>query len=261
VAGDIPPERAARLHPKLVDVRRRPRQSAVLLDFDGTLAPIVDDPAVARPLAGSLTVLRALVDRFRIVAVVSGRPAAFLATHLDVGGLVRIGSYGLEEVTPTGVVETTEASSWRAAVAGVNVRARAAAPPGVLIEDKGLSVTIHYRTAPGAVDWAHAFADAEARTTGLVVYEARQSVELRPPVARDKGTAVAALVAEADVTAACFIGDDVGDLPAFEAIAGLPLAVRVAVASAEAPASLLAAADLVVDGPRGALEVLRFLAG
>jgi trehalose 6-phosphate phosphatase len=261
VAGDIRHGRAAPLSPELADLRRHAPESAVVLDFDGTLAAIVDDPQLARPLPGSLTVLRALVDRFRLVAVVSGRPAAFLAAHLDVGGLVRLGSYGLEEVTATGVVEAQDGSPWRPAVAEVTVRARAAAPAGVLVEDKGLSVTLHHRTAPGAAAWVHAFAATQARETGLVVHEARQSAELRPPVAIDKGTAVASLVARAQVTAACVVGDDIGDLAAFEAVSGLSPAVRVAVGSTEAPPLLLAAADLVVDGPRGVLEVLRFLAG
>jgi trehalose 6-phosphate phosphatase len=76
----------------------------------------------------------------------------------------------------------------------------------------------------------------------------------------DKGTAVAALVAEADVSAACCCGDDVGDLAAFAALDDLPVALRVAVRSAETPPELTAAADLVVDGPDGVLELLRALA-
>ena len=233
----------------------------MLCDFDGTLAPIVEDPSMARPVPGTLTVLRALVERFRLVAVVSGRPASFLATHLPVPGLTRAGSYGLEQVTDAGVTEVAGASAWRAAVGEVAARAGAAAPPGVVVEDKGLSVTIHHRGAPAAAGWVRAFADAQAERSGLVTHAARMSIELRPPIAIDKGTVVSELIAHAGVTAACVCGDDAGDLPAFAAVAVLPLAVRVAAWSAEAPADLFAAADLVVDGPDGMLEVLRFLAG
>jgi trehalose 6-phosphate phosphatase len=247
--------------PGAVDVLRRdPEHSGVLMDFDGTLAAIVDDPAAARPLPGSLVVLRALVRVYRLVAVVSGRPGAFLATHLDVPGLVRVGAYGLEQVGERGIVASPATESWREIVDGVARRAVAAAPPGVLIEDKGISVTFHYRTAPDAAPWAHAFAEAEAGTTGLVTYGARCSVELRPPLTVDKGTAIAELLSARALSAACFCGDDAGDLAAFAALDALPTALRVAAQSDETPTALITAADLVVDGPRGVLALLRALA-
>jgi trehalose 6-phosphate phosphatase len=94
------------------------------------------------------------------------------------------------------------------------------------------------------------------------VRAAKASVELHPPVAADKGTVVAA--ATAGLEAACFLGDDVGDLPAFAALERLRTAglhgVCVAVRTAESPPELLDRADLVVEGPAGALDVLRRLA-
>jgi len=261
VDGDTPHARVARLHPGFAELRRRRDRAAVVVDFDGTLARIVDDPALARPLPGTLPVLRALVHRCRVVAVVSGRPAAFLAAHLAVDGLVRVGSYGLEEVTPRGIVHAPEAAAWAEAVQAVTARARADAPSGVLVEDKGFSVTLHYRTAPSAEAWIRAFAGEQAAATGLVEHDARRSVELRPPCANDKGGAVAAILGRSAADAACVCGDDIGDLPAFAAVDGLELAVRVAVHSDEMPATLAAAADVVVDGPVEVLEVLRYLAG
>jgi len=245
--------------PCLAELRSRAPRGGVLLDFDGTLAAIVVDPALARPLPGTLTVLRALVLRFRLVAVLSGRPASFLAEHLAVPGLVRVGSYGLERVTPEGVIVSPEAAPWAPVVAEVAALARRQAPPGALVEDKGLGLTLHHRAAPSTAGWARAFAEEQAASRGLVAHVARQSVELRPPVAVDKGSSVAELVA--GLEAACVAGDDMGDLPGFEAVAALPVAVRVAVDSDEAPLELLAAADLVVDGPAGMLAVLRYLAG
>ena len=149
VDGDTPHARVPQLHAGFAELRRCHDRAAVIVDFDGTVAAIVDDPAIARPLPGAVSVLRALVRRFRLVAVVSGRPAAFLAAHLDVNGLVRVGSYGLEEVTSTGIVQVPEAAAWTGVVQAVTARAREHAPPGVLVEDKGLSITLHYRTAPG----------------------------------------------------------------------------------------------------------------
>ena len=247
--------------PGLAGLRACAPRAGVLLDFDGTLAPIVLDPSLARPLPGSLTVLRALVLRFRLVAVVSGRPARFLAEHLPVPGLMRLGSYGLERVTPGGVETASDAAPWRPVLAEVADLARREAPPGAGVEEKGLSVTLHHREAPETEGWARAFADRQASARGLVVHGARRSVELRPPVAVDKGTTAGALIAEAGLEAAGACGDDAGDLPAFAAVARLPRFVRVAVRSDEAPPELLAAADVVVDGPEGLLAVLRYLAG
>jgi trehalose 6-phosphate phosphatase len=237
-----------------------PSSSAVLLDFDGTLASIVTDPGAARPVAGAVDALAALVARYPLVGVVSGRPAAFLAVHLPVAGLERWGSYGLERVVDGGVERTDEAERWRPVVAAVVARARASAPAGVGVEDKGVSVTLHVRTAPSHGGWVRAFAEAEAASTGLAVHDARMSVELRPPLPVDKGTVVARLVASTGVSAACFVGDDLGDLSAFRALDGVPIGLRVAVRSEETPPEVLRAADVVVDGPQGVLELLRVLA-
>ncbi|HEY2429548.1 MAG TPA: trehalose-phosphatase [Acidimicrobiales bacterium] len=238
-----------------------PSRAAVLLDFDGTLSAIVTDPELARPLDGAREVLTALVARYRLVAVISGRPAAFLAAQLPVPGLERWGSYGLERVLDGAVELAEEARPWVPVVASAVARARASAPAGVGVEDKGVSLTLHFRTAPEAEGWVRAFAEQEAAATGLVVEGARMSVELRPPLPVDKGSVVGRLVLDAVVSAACFVGDDRGDVAAFRALDGLPAALRVAVGSDESPPELLAAADVVVEGPAGVLELLSALAG
>ena len=238
-----------------------PGHAAILLDFDGTLAPIVADPADARPLPGATDVLGVLAGRYRLVAVVSGRPAEYLAIHLDVAGVDRWGAYGLQHIVDGRVVVAPSASAWQSKVASVVARGRAVAPAGVGVEDKGITVTLHFRGAPESEGWVRAFAAESAAATGLAVHDAKMSAELRPPVPIDKGTVVAGLVADAGVQAACFVGDDVGDLSAFRALDAVDSPLRVAVRSDEAPAELLAAADLVVDGPAGVLEFLRSLAG
>ena len=103
--------------------------------------------------------------------------------------------------------------------------------------------------------------DAEARRTGLVVHPGRLCFELRPPIERDKGSVVRELAAGLD--AACFLGDDEGDLAAFDALDALEgdglFALRVGVRSAEAPAALLERADVQVAGPTGVMELLERL--
>ena len=241
-------------------LRADPAGTAIFTDFDGTLAAIVDDPAAARPLPGVVDVLAGLARRYGRVGVVSGRPAAFLQTHLGGLGLILSGLYGLEVADGAGRVEVVPgAQAWAAAVE--QAAGAAEADPRLDVERKGLSVTAHYRTDPAQARAAAAWAAGQAAATGLVVHAARMSYELRPPVARDKGTVV--LEAGAGHAQVCFLGDDRGDLSAFDALdrlaAGGATVARVAVTSPEAPAELLDRADLVVDGPEGALAVLAAL--
>jgi len=237
-----------------------PARSAVLTDFDGTLAPIVDDPAAARPLPAAAGILAALARRFGVAGVVSGRPVGYLVEHLGTG-LSLSGVYGLERWRDGKHQEVAEVEQWRPVVAGVVERARTELGP--LVEDKGLSLTLHFRTAPERAGEVEAWAVAQADHHGLRLHRARASVELHPPIDIDKGTEVAALAAGMD--AACFIGDDVGDLAAFDALDRLAAegahTVRVAVRSPESPPELLSRADWQVDGPASALALLESLAG
>jgi trehalose 6-phosphate phosphatase len=239
----------------------RPDRAGILCDFDGTLSAIVDDPARARPVPGAADLLGRLARHYRTVAVVSGRPVAFLREHLGGRGLVLCGLYGLERLRGTEVEEADGAGAWRPIVAEVTARAEAPDGPGVDVEPKGLSVTLHYRNWPGREAGTRAWVDAEARRTGLVVYPGRLCFELRPPIERDKGSVVRELAAGLD--AACFLGDDKGDLAAFDALDALEgdglFALRVGVRSAEAPAALLERADVQVAGPTGVVELLERL--
>jgi trehalose 6-phosphate phosphatase len=243
-------------------VARRADRAGVFLDFDGTLSPIVDDPDAARPLPGVVEVLARLAERYRLVAVVSGRPVGFLQPLLP-DGVVVSGLYGLEVVRDGRRVDHPFSGTWREAVGDV-VRASAAhGPPGMRVETKGVSMTLHYRTRPEIEQDVRRWASAQAARSGLVARPARMSVELHPPIDADKGTALETLAAGSELGAACFVGDDAGDLPAFEALDRLAATgvqtLRVAAASAESPSVLVDRADLVVDGPPEVLTLLQAL--
>jgi len=236
----------------------QPDRAAILTDFDGTLAPIVDDPATAAPLPGAVDALHRLAERFAIVGIISGRPVAYLRTRVG-DGLWLSGLYGLETFADGRLIELPEAETWRAVVAESSTRAIEAF--GTAVEPKGLSMTLHFRTAPELGPTIRAWADDEAVRSGLVVRPAKASVELHPPLRADKGSVIEQAAAGLD--AVCFFGDDVGDLPAYDALDRLSAAgkttVKVAVSTVEAPVPLLERADLVVDGPLGALDVLHRL--
>jgi trehalose 6-phosphate phosphatase len=235
-----------------------PAKAAIVVDFDGTLAPIVDDPAAAAPLPGAVEALYTLTERFAFVGVVSGRPVAFLRARLG-NGLWLSGLYGLESFVDGALVELPGVAPWRAAVADAVARARDEF--GDAVEAKGLSLTLHFRTRPERRLAMQAWAAEEGVRSGLVVRPAKASLEVHPPLPVDKGTVVER--AAAGLRAVCFLGDDVGDLPAFDALDRLASSgvdvVRVAIATDETPPELLERADAVVEGPEGALALLQRL--
>jgi trehalose 6-phosphate phosphatase len=259
----------------LAPLLEHPATTAIMTDFDGTLSALVDDPTGARPLDGAAEVMAQLARQFGVVAVVSGRPVSFLMEHLADSGSVTspgaaagggpggalqfVGLYGLEWWRGDGILTNADAAGWRSTVEEVATRLQTLAPAGATVEPKGLAVTLHWRTAPEAEPWAVAAGEQEAERTGLEIHPGRMSLELRPPVAVDKGTVVRQLAA--GCSAAGYLGDDLGDLPAFAALAGEPMAtVSVAAVDGESDPRVVAAADVTVSGPAGALEVLRWLA-
>jgi len=241
-----------------------PRRAALFVDFDGSLSPIVLDPAAARPLPAARAALARLVPVLGRVAVVSGRPAVFLRDALAIDGLGYVGAYGLERIVDGSVVLDERVRPYVDAVVRAADEAEAALP-GLRVERKGeVAVTVHWRDQPErgeeATNWA---AEAAPRLGLEAPLRGRMAVELRPPVPVDKGTTVADLADDMDVAA--FAGDDAGDLPAFAALRGLVAegalahAVSIGVTSDESPAEVRAA-DVVVDGPTGLATLLDALA-
>ena len=232
---------------RLARLRSEPGRAAVLLDVDGTLAPIVARPELAVVPEETRAEVRRLAGRYALVACISGRTGAEAARMVGVEGVVYVGVHGLE-LAP-------EAEQWREALRPF------AGEDWPWLEDKGLTVAFHWREAPDEEEARRTLeAVAErARSAGLEARWGRKVLELRPPVEADKGTAVRALLAERGLERALYAGDDTTDLDAFRGLDGLELAVRVAVASAEGPPELREAADLVVDSPAELLELLRTL--
>ncbi len=228
-----------------------PERAALILDVDGTLAPIVPRPEDAAVPAETRAELERLAGRYRLLAFVSGRTGDDARRIVGVDGAAYVGVHGLE-LEP-------DAANWREPL-----RELASADwPWGEVEDKGLTVSFHYRNADdqeAAVARAHEIA-LQATELGLRPRFGRKVLEVRPPVDADKGTAVRALVRDAGVSRVLFAGDDTTDLDAFRGLreAGLELAVCVAVASAEGPPELQEQADVVVGGTEELLELLRQL--
>ncbi len=248
----------------------RAEETALCLDFDGTLSPVVDDPQAARPLQGVVELLEPLARRFAAVAIISGRPAPFLAAHVAARGVRYLGQYGLQEMFEGEARADPRLEAARPAVDAATEALRnspAVRESGAWLEDKVYAVVVHTRRVPDRERWTDAV-DRTARHIadehGLEIVPGKMVWELRPAVPSDKGDAVRRVVAESGARAVVVVGDDVGDLPAFAAVAELTAeghdGLRVAVRSREAPPDLLASADLVLEGPAGVLDFLRRLA-
>ena len=234
----------------LAQLAADPAEAGLFLDFDGVLAPIVERPEDAAAPPETRAELERLVGRYALVAVVSGRAGEDVRARIGVEGVVCVGSHGLE-LAP-------QADRWRRTLAGF----AASAPwPPEEIEVKGLTVAFHFRSRQDeqeAVRELDKIAEAAVRD-GLMARYGRKVLEVLPPVGSNKGTAVRALLEERGLRRALAAGDDTTDLDSFAALEGLEVAVRVAVASAEAPSALLDAADLVVESTDEFLALLRRL--
>lgn len=242
----------------------QPSRALVALDYDGTLAPVVDRPEDAVAAPGAVEVVARLAGLVGQVALVSGRPAGHvveLGGLADVPRLVVLGQYGAERWS--GGQLTADQPLPGTALVRAQLPALVAAE-GAELEDKGLSLVVHTRRAKdpgGALIRLYAPVAALAARAGLELHAGRLVLELRPP-GHDKGRALRRLTR--DRSAVVFAGDDVGDLAAFDAVDrlradGTP-GLLVCSDSDEGPAELRARADLVVDGPTGVVQLLRELA-
>jgi trehalose 6-phosphate phosphatase len=236
----------------LVRFRSEPGQAAVLLDIDGTLAPIVERPEDAEVPPPTRAEVERLAGRYRLVACVSGRPSAEARRLVGLDQLEYVGVHGLEN----------DPEARRFAPELERFLAEAAWPWHV--ENKGgVTLAFHHRQAEDEEDAAarvDELANA-AEEAGLTAHRGRKVLEVRPPVPIDKGIAVRRLLAGRPISRALYAGDDTTDLDAFRGLdeSDLETVVKVGVGSAEMNPRMLNASDFVVDGPAGLLEFLRQL--
>jgi trehalose 6-phosphate phosphatase len=251
-----------------------PSQALAALDYDGTLSLITRRPEEASPAPGALEALRLLADRVGSVVLITGRPIDQLLQLTGLSGdpagakLTVLAQYGLQrwdghsgQITSPEALPGVEGARRELAA----LLAEASTPEGVTVEDKGQALVLHTRQS------AEPAANLEALTgrvsdiavrAGLEPHPARNALELRPP-GYEKGGALRSFTAETGAKSVLFIGDDVGDLPAFAALhdlraEGIP-ALGV-VSDAPEVSGLREQADLLVDGPAGVVEFLHQLA-
>ena len=232
----------------------RADRAGIMLDLDGTLAPIVSRPEDVEVLPGVHGLLERLAGRVATVALVSGRASEDVRRIVHVPGVRIVGTHGLEDEPPLSPDTLRE-------IQGV------AETIGARVEVKGAAVAVHFRALPDPAGAADAAAGPLARVAaahGLELVPGKAILELMPVGAPRKGDAVRLLVEGEDLEAVLFAGDDVGDLDAFAALnrlrAGGLWTCAVAAGGPDVTPTVIEAADLVVEGPAGVVELLDTIA-
>ena len=265
------PEADATLDALLEPLRRDPGRSAVLLDVDGVLAPIVAQPDDAHMPETTRRPLIEIARRYGTVACVSGRRASDARRIVSLGSIAYLGNHGSEVLRPGAVAPELdrELQAWTRRVQGFMHKAYGEELKRlrVRLEDKEAIAALHWRGVPdeeGAEQAIRAVAE-RAEAAGYKTHWGRKVLEVRPPVRIDKGAGIVALLRDTDLAAAIYVGDDMTDIDAFRGLrelvaAGeLGSALCVGVRSDETPEALEDAADVLVDGTRGVRKLLEAL--
>jgi trehalose 6-phosphate phosphatase len=262
---------SALFNESLAPLRADPSGSAVLLDIDGTLAPIVDNAADASVPETTRQLIIAASRRYGLLACISGRRASEARAMVSIGTIAYLGSHGAEllrpgwteaQLDPALVQWSPRIDEFRRESDTHELRRRR-----VRIEDKGPIIAYHWR---GAVDEQDARAAidalaAQAQEAGFEVHWGRKVMEVRPPVRIDKGLGVRTLLEGKSLSSALYAGDDVTDLDAFHALRELAQegaiehAICVGVRSEDGPQAIENEADIVVPGTEGVRELLSAL--
>lgn len=237
----------------------------IITDFDGVLSPIVPKPDDAMPTPRNRELLEALQKHVTLVAAVSGRAVADVRKRVGLPDLVYSGNHGLERWQDGQVVVAPAVAPYVPNMQEAIREIKQHLPAGAELEDKGATVSIHYRNTADPAQVARDFAtlfDRIAYERNLKVNRGRMVFELRPPLDINKGVVFKQLVSEHNLEAALYMGDDTTDADALNAArelreAGQCYALGIGVLSGEeTPAIVQESADLTVSGSVSGVEEL-----
>jgi trehalose 6-phosphate phosphatase len=265
------PSNAATIEELLQPLRDAPDRSAVLLDVDGVLAPIVQQPDDAHMPETTRRPLIEVARRYGVVACVSGRRASDARRIVALGSIAYLGSHGSEVLRPGAIAPEldSELQAWTRRVQSFahDAYGEKLRRLRVRLEDKEAIAALHWRGTPDEEASLAAIEEVaeHAEEAGFVTHWGRKVLEIRPPVRIDKGAGIVGLLKDTELAAAVYVGDDVTDLDAFRGLGELrergtlKYALRVGVRSDETPTTLQEEADFLVDGTDGVRDLLRAL--
>lgn len=240
----------------------------LITDVDGTISPIAKTPDAARVTEKSKDLLRSMTGSFTLVAVVSGRAVEDVRSRVGVPGVVYVGNHGLERWQDGKVHLSEAARSYRNALEAARDKLEREVPEDMYVEDKGATLSIHYRSMrdpEAAADNYRPVVERISKQYGLRVFEGRMVFEVRPPVDANKGSALRDLIKEFKLDAALYIGDDTTDVDAFKVAQSLReegkcYALAFGVDSEETPDEVRESADFLVEGVSGVEDFFGWLA-
>ena len=257
----------------LAPLKAAPDRSAILLDVDGVLAPIVQHADDAHMPESTRRPLIEVARRYGVVACVSGRRASDARRIVSLGSIAYLGSHGSEVLMPGAVAPEIdrELQAWTRRVQAFTRDAydERLRRLRVRLEDKEAIAALHWRGVPDEEEAESAVREVAeaAEKAGFTPHWGRKVLEIRPPVRIDKGAGIVAMLRNRDLAGALYVGDDATDIDAFHGLSELVemgrlgTAVRIGVRSDEGPSALQREADAMVDGTDGVRELLQALLG
>jgi trehalose 6-phosphate phosphatase len=257
----------------LAPLKAAPERSAILLDVDGVLAPIVQHADDAHMPESTRRPLIEVARRYGVVACVSGRRASDARRIVSLGSIAYLGSHGSEVLMPGAVAPELdrELQAWTRRVQAFTRDAydERLRRLRVRLEDKEAIAALHWRGVPDEEEAESAVREVAeaAEKAGFTPHWGRKVLEIRPPVRIDKGAGIVTMLRNRDLAGALYVGDDATDIDAFHGLSELVemgrlgTAVRIGVRSDEGPSALQREADAMVDGTDGVRELLQALLG
>lgn len=241
----------------------------LISDFDGTLSAFAPHPDVATIVPENARLLDGLAERVTVVALVSGRSVQDVRARFTRPQLVYYGNHGLEHWSADGPRLVETARAWRERLQTVLNAVRALELAGVIVEDKDVTGSIHYRLA---ADPEATKAQLQAHLlplctlTGLQLSAGQFIWDIKPPLRVDKGTAVRAIADDYQLESVIFFGDDVTDYAAMRALRALAAdptrdlqTLSVGVVHPTTPPDLFAVCDLTANGVADVTHCLRWI--
>jgi trehalose 6-phosphate phosphatase len=242
------------------------RPAGLITDVDGTISPIVGRPEAATVLPEARAALDQLSALLALVAVVSGRSAREARRLVGLPQLVYVGNHGLETLVDDRLIREPASEAWLPIVASVatEMTQGLASTSGVFVEDKGASLSVHYRDALQrgvAPELVLGVVEECATAAGLRLELGRMVVNILPPVAVSKGSAVQALARQHGLRGIVYLGDDLTDTHAFEALTDLrqngAATLSLAVVGPETPPRVRELADVALDSANAVAHLLQ----
>lgn len=257
-----------RFKQEVIDLLREcPPKTAILSDIDGTLHPIIDRPEIVQFYDYTPTILEGLAEKYALVGLITGRSMSSALQIIKARGIVYLANHGMEicrdqeRKLADGLEEYVP--KIRSALDLIN-QSSIAQEPGIFIEDKDVSVAVHFRQAPDKANEVDVLLQSLSDDMGLKVVKGRKVRELHPPVTIDKGTAIERLLYNQGINIAMYIGDDLSDIQAFKALKQIQWpkfqSVTIGVRSAEVPQlETEESIDYLIDSVDDSIELLKML--